>query len=672
MLRYPVLRGFQSSKHVSYLNITKLPRKRLSNVITVRNCSCFSDLRRLSSSVEEKDGRACNQSRRYHDYRDQSFAVVGASPDTGSIQQSRIFDGIVLVGSESRDGLSATAHSTRELSFKDKLDTCKQFKEILTLVNSWTPVLTVEDAATALQRLGQMNQKSENPKRKNLLLESPAFQILCSSLMAKDLSVELLVKSLKGVTALHIYQKHELTEFLCHTAEKRLHEKKLSVGEISMLCSPMRKIQGTRSTFLQHGLEEIEAFHSDIQCADIPLVLKAISLNDTQQIPKQLMSHVSDSIQRLAPSMAKSELSRTLHYLTVLDHENLKCLFLLSKRCRKFVKEFTESELGQVMRSLVFFRVGDANLLKVLEAEIPGRIPELSSETLARIMQYFGSNRYLSVPFFDTVSRYFVDNTERFTTAQLTQVMLPFGRLNYEPINAGEVFEKIEETLNYRWYEFKALDVLDLLHCCVLLGRFPLNFIHKIVSAHFLQKLEGSGTSVDFYVKSRLTQIIMALHLECHSYRLPKLPQKYQTRNLNRAFDLDALETKPMLMIHHVQRQLAELLGGDNHFAFWVQTPYIYHIDIQIKLDKDGCILPANQQEGVHTLIALCLTEMSELCTNCHHLTGMEAIRQRHLQLLGYQLAQLPYYELQQLKSKKEWHEYLHMKIFPTSPRLQW
>lgn len=39
--------------------------------------------------------------------------------------------------------------------------------------------------------------------------------------------------------------------------------------------------------------------------------------------------------------------------------------------------------------------------------------------------------------------------------------------------------------------------------------------------------------------------------------------------------------------------------------------------------------------------IALCIDDQKRFCTNSHHLLGKEAIKQRHLQLVGYQVVQV-------------------------------
>ncbi|XP_023560666.1 FAST kinase domain-containing protein 3, mitochondrial [Octodon degus] len=62
--------------------------------------------------------------------------------------------------------------------------------------------------------------------------------------------------------------------------------------------------------------------------------------------------------------------------------------------------------------------------------------------------------------------------------------------------------------------------------------------------------------------------------------------------------------------------------------------------DVEIKLDEAGFVLPFTVKEDVHKRIALCLDGPSRFCSNSRHLLGKEAVKQRHLRLLGYRVVQ--------------------------------
>lgn len=114
-----------------------------------------------------------------------------------------------------------------------------------------------------------------------------------------------------------------------------------------------------------------------------------------------------------------------------------------------------------------------------------------------------------------------------------------------------------------------------------------------------------------------------------------------------------------------VKAGLLYLLKKRIYFASEVSTPYFYTVDIEIKLDEEGFVLPAAQCEEVHRRIALCVDGQNRFCINSHSLLGEEAIKQRHLQLLGYEVVQIPFFEIESLQNCRKMAEYLHKKIFP-------
>lgn len=125
-------------------------------------------------------------------------------------------------------------------------------------------------------------------------------------------------------------------------------------------------------------------------------------------------------------------------------------------------------------------------------------------------------------------------------------------------------------------------------------------------------------------------------------------------------------------LFRSVKTGLIDLLGARLYFASKVLTPYCYTIDVEIKLDEEGLVLPSAVHEDVHKRVALCIDDPKRFSLNSKHLLGKEAIKQRHLRLLGYQVVQIPYYEIEVLKSRGELVEYLQRKLFPQSTGVCW
>lgn len=61
------------------------------------------------------------------------------------------------------------------------------------------------------------------------------------------------------------------------------------------------------------------------------------------------------------------------------------------------------------------------------------------------------------------------------------------------PQCSGQMFKKLESILAARFSQFQPQSLIDMIHACIHLERFPLNYINKIFSPYFLQKLQGKN-----------------------------------------------------------------------------------------------------------------------------------------------------------------------------------
>ncbi|KAG8009544.1 FAST kinase domain-containing protein 3 [Nibea albiflora] len=204
-----------------------------------------------------------------------------------------------------------------------------------------------------------------------------------------------------------------------------------------------------------------------------------------------------------------------------------------------------------------------------------------------------------------------------------------------------------------------------------MLERFPVNFVSKVFSSYFLQLLQDQGTGIDQVILAQLTQLYMTLKLECLFYEGPKLLPKYRVKSF--LLSGQSLETPVDPQLYNsVKNGLVDLLGSRSYFTSKVLTPYCYTLDVEIKLDKDGYVLPATEDEHIHKRVALCIDGHKRFTKKKRQLLGKEAMKQRHLKLLGYQVIQIPYYEFQNLQDASSVVQYLHQKIFPHTFRLSW
>lgn len=135
-----------------------------------------------------------------------------------------------------------------------------------------------------------------------------------------------------------------------------------------------------------------------------------------------------------------------------------------------------------------------------------------------------------------------------------------------------------------------------------------------------------------------------------------------------------------------IYKMLAEVLGGHRYVKPSVLSPYYHTVDFECILDKRKKPLPYESHSitpgrslGIHwgsrveprlpaeaERIAIEFLDIKSFCSNIPHLKGKSAMKKRHLEILGYRVIQVPYFEWNSMamSTKDTRMDYLRGHIF--------
>ncbi|XP_041267726.1 FAST kinase domain-containing protein 3, mitochondrial [Onychostruthus taczanowskii] len=549
-----------------------------------------------------------------------------------------------------------------QLFFK-KLNNLCTSKEIFYFLSS-LEVMSDTMASGALQKISEV-EVDDNGLKNPGLLENEVFRALCFQFEfeSSKLSNTGLLNALQALIKLRIDPQSTLMTSLLSESEERLGRGQLTAENLCALGESLLELEAPSCATLEQIVNHIQ--ERDIKSwspREIVMVYRILQVTvregkQCQHLLNRLNSVTSRTVSQLSPK----SVSVILNSLVVLCQT--QAVLLVTALCKHSVKHvpyFTDHELVNVLEAFLYFGQKMQIFTEALERHVPKSIRTMHPQTVSKVMQYCCRKMILSKPIFDAVSEDFISSADRLTTDQIAAYIIPFGTLNYLPPSASSLFRKLETVLHTRLRHFQPHTLLNLLHSCVLIQRYPINFLPKIFSPYFLQKLQAQPPGLNRVVMSQLTQLFLTVTLECPFYEGPKLLSKYQVK----AFPTPQ-SSPDVHLIKRVKTGLLYLLKKRIYFASEVSTPYFYVVDIEIKLDEEGFVLPAAQLEEVHRRIALCVDGQNRFCAHSHNLLGEEAIKQRHLQLLGYEVVQIPFFEIENLQNTTKIADYLHKKIFP-------
>ncbi|XP_061569417.1 FAST kinase domain-containing protein 3, mitochondrial [Cololabis saira] len=561
-----------------------------------------------------------------------------------------------------------------EEGFQGLLQSCSSSKQVLKLLGS-VEIMSDTMAAAVLHRVADL-EGDGNALTDPSVLEKDVIRALCFQLEqdSERLTDAGLVSALLACTRLFLDPWSTLMVRLVSESQTRLDTVQMSVGQLCTLGRAMLAMEGPGSGILEQVMEQIQRQKpSQWSLADLVAVYRLLQGGvggDGKY--RDLLNAMHTHAVTVTSIMGPAAVSAVLHALVALNQMQATPLVInLCKQAVRHVPSFTDEELTHVLVALMHFGHSDHYFVEAMEKHVPTMAFTSDAETVSKVVQFFSRRRILSTTVFDAVAESFVYRADDYSTSQVVRHITAFGKLGYLPPNAGQVFRKVENILRTRFSHFQPRMLLNLLHACTLVERFPVNFVSKVFSSYFLQQLQDQDAGLNRAVLAQLTQLYMTVKLECPFYEGPRLLPKYRVKSFLSSARSVETPVDPHLY-NSVKTGLVDLLGERSYFGSKVLTQYCYTLDVEIKLDEEGYVLPASHTEDVFKRIALCIDGHKRFTTNKRQLLGKEAIKQRHLRLLGYEVVQIPYYEFEKLHSKTSVVEYLHQKIFPHTYRLSW
>ncbi|XP_066300383.1 FAST kinase domain-containing protein 3, mitochondrial-like [Branchiostoma lanceolatum] len=395
------------------------------------------------------------------------------------------------------------------------------------------------------------------------------------------------------------------------------------------------------------------------------------------RVPNELRSKLVQKTMSVTPRLSPHDLSAVAKSLTRLQgNVNSLSVFLrLARFAYKYVPRYTDAELCDVLDAYIQFGHHDWSLTKALEQCVPKRVFTMHPSAVSKVMDYFSAKRVLSKPIFDAVAESFVYNVESFSPEEIASQIVPYGQMNYLPPNAYRFLEKVEELLMARFHLFPLEMMVNMLYSFACVGRVPLNFVNRVCSPYAEMQLEGVSGTMDKEIHKKLTQLMLAVELECPQFQTQRLMKKF-SQPLDPQVPTPRFFEHPTMYI--LQQSLTNVLGGRQYLRHNVMLPSGYIADFEVQLDKEGHVLSYNNgylnetEEAVEKRIVVCALFPHHFCTGTHHLLGRQVMKMRHLKLLGYQVVQVPYFEFGVLKTDQTRGKYIHQKLFPTTYKFSW
>lgn len=404
--------------------------------------------------------------------------------------------------------------------------------------------------------------------------------------------------------------------------------------------------------------------------ADILRVFKILpSLKESQRA-------VFNHLERLVVAGANlPEERRVLEILTLVDELRLphrRICLCLSKWMRLNLHIMTEDGITKM---LVLFRrldYSDLHLVQAMGRFFKSRTSGVQEELIVAASDYFRHFQLCHTVVLNVIANSFSRLGHKKLNVQTVEAVLTaFGVLDFHPENDYAFWSAVEEAIDKRLIEFRPESLLNVFLSCIYLQRYPLNFVPRLFSSHFIHRLH-SQTQYELIesCRSKMKLLDAAMSFECGQYGTSHvLPKDYHAKAMARDGRISRAANQlvtPLLQIcEHRFNVTASVVLRD------LPLNPIYVVDVLISpagepaifrygygrtYDNRNCVailIHPPEHYAIHT-------------TSKKRLVGVQAMRHRHLLLMGFRPVHFDWQELVSLEAKKEMLQlYLDSRIVP-------
>ncbi|KAM3917165.1 FAST kinase domain-containing protein 1, mitochondrial-like [Leptodactylus fuscus] len=313
------------------------------------------------------------------------------------------------------------------------------------------------------------------------------------------------------------------------------------------------------------------------------------------------------------------------------------------------------------------------------------QITWMNAPFLSLVISYCNT---LCLPVLDKIAVVTMENVTKIHPTDLNRILYVFVNLNYDPPQEEELFKMCIQHILTNLNSFPPHLMVLVAFTLAVAQYFPEQLIKSIFNIGFLRKLDSELDTFppdrSAKIRIRLMQLNRAVCLECPEYQVPWFHEEY-CRQMKQKDSNTKRSIYPQIHLF-----LGDLLGGINYAKMFVTTPYYYTVDFECILNQNKKPIAYMEENKLSSNVAevqwglenqlwdnKCLPQGAQrvaieflnpvaFCRNSSKIKGLNAMKKRHLEILGYYVVQIPSFEWNsmELGEKDTWINYLRKKIF--------
>ncbi|KAK4826626.1 hypothetical protein QYF61_010554 [Mycteria americana] len=442
--------------------------------------------------------------------------------------------------------------------------------------------------------------------------------------------------------------------------------RRLTFRQLASLAEFLAVKQGKENKLLHEVIKKLELRWTELEGTRTMVTL----MGKVGHVSSALMDRLEDKALELAEQFNPDDIRKIT---LALAYQNRRCVPLLRALSYHLIQKHYELSLNVLMD--LIFAYGKLNfhqpqVFQKIATDLHPHVSAMTPVEVTRCIRSFALLKWLSLPLFEAIAQYAVDNTKRLSVTHLCGIILSFARLNFHPSGSEDFFNMVHGEFQGQLDSLEPHLLTELVWSLCVLQQAKAPYLQRVLAPDFHARIQGDQSLKAQNLRLKLIHINAAAKLESPDYRGPFLPAEM----------LSAAEPageRVTLLQSSLQEALVGLLGSRDNGRFNVRTIYGWQIDAEMVMNSENKPLPLKDFAAPHLLrsegtkplppgarrVAFLRWEFPNFSNRSKDLLGRYVMARRHVQAAGFLVVDVPHYEFLDLKLERQRTAYLKDKL---------
>ncbi|XP_010139935.1 PREDICTED: protein TBRG4, partial [Buceros rhinoceros silvestris] len=257
--------------------------------------------------------------------------------------------------------------------------------------------------------------------------------------------------------------------------------RRLTFRQLASLAEFLAVKQGKENRLLHEVIKKLELRWTELEGTRTVVSL----MSKVGHISPALMERLEDKALELAEQFDPDDIRKIT---LALAYQNRRCVPLLRALSYHLIQK--QPELGLSALTDLIFAYGKLNfhqpqVFQKIASDLHPHVATMTPLEATRCIRSFALLKWLSLPLFEAVAQYTLDNAKQLSLTHLCGIILSFARLNFQPSGSEDFFTMVHEELQGRLGSLEPALLTELVWSLCVLQQARAPYLQQVLAPDF-------------------------------------------------------------------------------------------------------------------------------------------------------------------------------------------